>query len=132
MTGERIWESQAVTKERARWASGLIVRNGDRLFINNDRGELIIVKPSAHGYHEISRTHLIAPTSPPGNRRELTNVNWSHPATRTGTSMHATTRRSSAPRWPRTTSDIRERYESGDAAERAHPVGPAARPTACD
>jgi outer membrane protein assembly factor BamB len=79
-TGERIWESQAVTKERARWAAGLIVRNGDRLFINNDRGELIIVKPSAGGYQEISRTHLIKPTSPPGNRRELTNVNWSHPA----------------------------------------------------
>ena len=39
-TGERIWETQAVTKERARWASGVIVRHGDRLFINNDRGEL--------------------------------------------------------------------------------------------
>jgi outer membrane protein assembly factor BamB len=79
-TGERIWESQAVTKERARWAQGLIVRNGDRLFINNDRGELIIVKPSPDGYQEISRTHLLVPTSPPGNRRELVQVNWSHPA----------------------------------------------------
>lgn len=27
-----------------------------------------------------SRTHLIAPTSEPGNRRELETVNWSHPA----------------------------------------------------
>ena len=79
-TGERIWETQAVTKERVRWASGLIVRNGDRLFINNDRGELIIVKPSPEGYQEISRTALIKPTSPPGNRRELVMVNWSHPA----------------------------------------------------
>ena len=79
-TGERIWESQAVTRERARWAQGLIVRHGDRLFINNDRGELIIVKPSPDGYQEISRTHLLAPTSPPGNRRELVHVNWSHPA----------------------------------------------------
>ena len=79
-TGERIWETQAVTKERVRWASGLIVRNGDRLFINNDRGELIIVKPSPDGYQEISRTALIKPTSPPGNRRELVMVNWSHPA----------------------------------------------------
>jgi outer membrane protein assembly factor BamB len=79
-TGERIWETQAVTKERARWVSGQIVRHGDRLFINNDRGELIIVEPKPDGYHEISRTSLIKPTSPPQNRRELVNVNWSHPA----------------------------------------------------
>jgi outer membrane protein assembly factor BamB len=79
-TGERVWETQAVTKERARWASGHIVRNGDRLFIANDRGELLIVKPSPDGYHEIGRTQLIKPTSPPQNRRELINVAWSHPA----------------------------------------------------
>ena len=79
-TGERIWETQALTGERARWATAHIVRNGDRLFINNDRGELIIVKPSPDGYEEIDRTPLIKPTSPPANRRELINVNWSHPA----------------------------------------------------
>lgn len=79
-TGERVWETQAVTKERARWASGVMVRNGDRLFINNDRGELIIVKPSPEGYQEISRTNLIKPTSPPQNRRQLVNVNWLYPA----------------------------------------------------
>jgi outer membrane protein assembly factor BamB len=79
-TGDRLWETQAVTKERVRWTSGLIVRHGDRLFINNDRGELIIMKPSPEGYQEISRTQLIKPTSPPGNRRELAAVNWSQPA----------------------------------------------------
>jgi outer membrane protein assembly factor BamB len=79
-TGQRVWESQAVTKERARWAQGLIVRHGERLFVNNDRGELVIVKPSPEGYQEISRTFLLKPTSPPGNRRELGGVNWSHPA----------------------------------------------------
>jgi outer membrane protein assembly factor BamB len=79
-TGERVWETQAVTKERARWASGVIVRHEDRLFINNDRGELIIVKPSPDGYHEISRTQLIKPTSEPQNRRELVYVNWMQPA----------------------------------------------------
>ena len=78
--GERLWETQAVTKERARWATGHIVVNGDRLFINNDRGELIIVQPDPAGYKEISRTALIKPTSPPGNRRQLVHVNWSHPA----------------------------------------------------
>jgi outer membrane protein assembly factor BamB len=79
-TGERIWETQAVTKEKARWASGVIVRNGNRLFINNDRGELIIVQPSPEGYKEISRTTLIKPTSPPQNRRQLVNVSWLYPA----------------------------------------------------
>ena len=52
-TGERVWESMDVLKEKARWASGFIVRNGDRYFINKDRGELIIAKLSPKGYHEI-------------------------------------------------------------------------------
>ncbi len=39
-TGERVWETQAVTMEKARWATGFIVRHGDRYFINNDRGDL--------------------------------------------------------------------------------------------
>jgi outer membrane protein assembly factor BamB len=79
-TGERVWETMAVTKEKARWASGFIVRQGDRYFINNDRGELIIAKLSPKGYEEVSRTQLIKPTSNSGNRRELGAVNWSHPA----------------------------------------------------
>lgn len=79
-TGERVWETMEVTKERARWASGFIVRHGDRYFINNDRGELIIAKLSPRGYQEISRATLIKPTSDSRNRRELGAVNWSHPA----------------------------------------------------
>jgi outer membrane protein assembly factor BamB len=79
-TGERVWETLEVTKEKARWASGFIVRQGDRYFINNDRGELIIARLSPQGYQEISRTQLIKPTTNPGNRRELGVVNWSHPA----------------------------------------------------
>jgi outer membrane protein assembly factor BamB len=79
-TGARLWETQAVTKERARWASALMVRNGDRFFINNDRGELIIARFAPDGYHEISRTQLIKATSRAPNRRELGAVNWTHPA----------------------------------------------------
>ena len=56
-TGARVWETMEVTKEKARWASGFIVRHGDRYFINNDRGELIIAKFSPQGYQEIGRTH---------------------------------------------------------------------------
>ena len=79
-TGVRIWETMEVTKEKARWASGFIVRHGDRYFINNDRGELIIAKLLPQGYREVSRANLIKPTSDSGNRRELGAVNWSHPA----------------------------------------------------
>jgi outer membrane protein assembly factor BamB len=80
-TGERIWETLALTRERARWATGLIVENHGRYFINNDRGELIIARLSPNGYEEISRTPLIKPTSTRGiGRRELGAVNWSHPA----------------------------------------------------
>jgi outer membrane protein assembly factor BamB len=79
-TGQRVWETMEVTKEKARWASGFIVRHGDRYIINNDRGELIIAALSPAGYKEISRTHLIKPTSDSRNRRELGAVNWTHPA----------------------------------------------------
>jgi len=79
-TGERLWETQEATVERRRWVSGFMVRNGDRVLINNDRGELLIARLSPSGYEEVSRTHLIDPTSVPGNRRELRNVNWVHPA----------------------------------------------------
>jgi outer membrane protein assembly factor BamB len=79
-TGERVWETMEVTKEKARWASGFIVRQGERYFINNDRGELIIASLSEKGYREIGRTQLIKPTTNPGNRREFGVVNWTHPA----------------------------------------------------
>ncbi len=79
-TGARLWETLEATRENVRWATGLLVRNGDRFFINNDRGELIIARLSREGFEEIDRTQLISPTSRPGNRRELEAVHWSHPA----------------------------------------------------
>jgi outer membrane protein assembly factor BamB len=79
-TGKRLWESQQATKEHAQWSSAYITRNGDRMFIKNDRGELIIAKLSPKGYEEISRTSLIKPTHPQPRRRELEFVNWTEPA----------------------------------------------------
>jgi hypothetical protein len=79
-TGQRVWESMELMREKARWASGFIVKSGDRCFINTDRGDLVIAKLLPRGYEEISRTPLIKPTSNPGNRRERGAVNWSHPA----------------------------------------------------
>ena len=79
-TGERVWESQAATVEKARNVSAYLVRHRDRTLIFNDRGELILARLAPDGYHELSRVKLIRPTSPAGARRQLGAVAWSHPA----------------------------------------------------
>ncbi|MBI4906955.1 MAG: PQQ-like beta-propeller repeat protein [Acidobacteria bacterium] len=79
-TGERLWETQQVTVERARNATAWLVRYQDRVFILNDRGELILAKLGPSGYSETGRAKVITPTSPPGARREFGAVVWSHPA----------------------------------------------------
>jgi outer membrane protein assembly factor BamB len=79
-TGERVWESQAATVERARNVSAWMIRNQDRVLIFNDRGELVLARLRPSGYTEIGRTRVIEPTSAPGARREFNAVNWSHPA----------------------------------------------------
>jgi len=80
-TGERVWESLDATREKARWATGFLVKHGGHYLLNNDRGELILCRLTPQGYQEIARTPLIKPTSTGGiGRRELGAVNWSHPA----------------------------------------------------
>ncbi len=79
-SGKRIWENLDVTKEKQRWTAAFFVRNGDRFFVNNDRGELILAKFSPSGFEELSRTQLIEPTSATVRRREFNAVHWSHPA----------------------------------------------------
>jgi outer membrane protein assembly factor BamB len=79
-SGQRLWESQKLLGEKARWGSAFIVRQGNRYFISTDRGELVIAELEADGYRELGRTPLIEPTSNSGNRRELGAVHWSHPA----------------------------------------------------
>lgn len=76
LTGDRVWESlKAVPK--ARWSTIHFVKNGDRYFLFNERGDLIIAKLSPAGYEEISRTHLIDPTL--DQLRQRGGVCWSHP-----------------------------------------------------
>jgi outer membrane protein assembly factor BamB len=75
-TGERIWESQAAVP-KARWATIQMVKNGDRMFLFNERGQLIIATLSPDGYHEISRTQVIEPTT--GQLPQRGGVCWSHP-----------------------------------------------------
>jgi outer membrane protein assembly factor BamB len=77
-TGERIWETfQATTgSEPVRWANAFIVKNGDRFFLENEKGDLIIARLSPKSYEEISRAHLIDATGSASGR----GVVWSHPA----------------------------------------------------
>ncbi len=77
-TGERVWETfQATTGgEAVRWANVFIVKNGDRFFLFNEKGDLIIAKLSPKGYEEVSRAHLLEPTGSAAGRP----VVWSHPA----------------------------------------------------
>jgi outer membrane protein assembly factor BamB len=78
-TGERVWESMAATTsdgKEMRWANAFIVKNGDRFFLFNEKGDLIIARLSPGGYEEISRAHLLEPTNTSPGREVL----WSHPA----------------------------------------------------
>lgn len=79
-TGKRVWETFEATTY-SRWATAFLVRNGERFFINNDMGDLIIARLTPAGYHEISRTKLLEPTTAEQRRGTARGrVNWSHPA----------------------------------------------------
>ena len=78
-TGERVWETFAPTSGDAgptRWAAAFIVPNGDRYFLFNEKGDLIIAQLSPTGYQELSRAHLLDPTNTDPGRA----VVWSLPA----------------------------------------------------
>ena len=75
--GDRVWENLTATP-KARWSTIHFVVNGDRQFLFNERGELIIAKLTPGGYNEISRAALIEPTEE--QLRQRKGVCWSHPA----------------------------------------------------
>ena len=76
-SGKRIWEDQTATP-RSRWSTIHFVRNGKKIWMFNERGELIISELSPQGFKEISRASLITPTLEQLRRRD--GVCWSHPA----------------------------------------------------
>lgn len=77
-TGEHLWEDKTAVPED-KFATIHLVRNGDRTWMFNERGELIISHLTPDGFREISRAKLIEPTRDqnPGRRGGVT---WSHPA----------------------------------------------------
>jgi outer membrane protein assembly factor BamB len=77
-TGQRVWQTFEATTggEAIRWANAFLVSQGDRFFLFNDQGDLIIARLTPKGYDEISRAHILEPTNRMANRP----VVWSHPA----------------------------------------------------
>jgi outer membrane protein assembly factor BamB len=78
-TGERLWETYAPVAGGDRptqTGTAFLVKHGDRFFIFNEKGELVIAKLSPKGYEEVSRAHLLDPTSTAWGRTLV----WSHPA----------------------------------------------------
>jgi outer membrane protein assembly factor BamB len=76
-TGDRVWEDRTAVPT-ARWSTIHFVKNGDRYWMFNERGELIIAQLSPQGYREISRAKLLQPTL--DQLRQRGGVCWSHPA----------------------------------------------------
>jgi hypothetical protein len=74
-TGDRFWEDLTAVK-KDRWANIHFIQHGDRTWMFNEHGELLITELSPEGFKEISRARLIEPT-----RKQLgRGVTWSHPA----------------------------------------------------
>ncbi|MCF7957449.1 MAG: PQQ-binding-like beta-propeller repeat protein [Phycisphaerae bacterium] len=76
-TGERIW-TDLTAVPKARWSNIHMVKNRDKVWMFNERGELIISELSEKGFKEISRTKIIKPTKKQLSQRG--GVCWTHPA----------------------------------------------------
>ncbi len=80
-TGKRVWMTREPTTggPPARWANAFIIPHGDgeRVFLFNESGELIICKLSPKGYVELDRAKILEPTNRYAAGRTVV---WSHPA----------------------------------------------------
>lgn len=76
-TGRRIWEDKTAVRP-GRWSTIHMVQHGDKEWMFNERGELLIAKVSPTGLNVLSRTKILKPTREQLNQRG--GVCWSHPA----------------------------------------------------
>ncbi len=75
--GKRVWEDLTAVP-KSRWSTIHMVRQADRVWMFNERGELLIGRLSPDGLEVIDRCQLIEPTSVQLNQRG--GVCWTHPA----------------------------------------------------
>ncbi|TKJ32576.1 MAG: hypothetical protein CEE38_23025 [Planctomycetes bacterium B3_Pla] len=82
VTGKEKWQAlddrASYSAPKDRWSNIHIVRHEDKVWMFNERGELIISKLSPEGFRQISRAKIIEPTEGQLGRRG--GVCWSHPA----------------------------------------------------
>lgn len=80
MTGNHHWETLDVQPKSWHGTMHLVRagETGDRAWIFNERGELILARLTAEGYKELTRAKLIDPTVEQGPRGRA--VTWAHPA----------------------------------------------------
>jgi outer membrane protein assembly factor BamB len=80
-TGERLWSThKPVTGKSTRWGNAFLVPQGDRVFLFNELGELILARLSPKGYAEISRARILEPTTYLPKFGGPRHVVWTHPA----------------------------------------------------
>ncbi|HVK16854.1 MAG TPA: PQQ-binding-like beta-propeller repeat protein [Fimbriiglobus sp.] len=77
-SGKRLWTSDAplVAEKKLPSGTAFVYRNGDRFFLFNDLGEVVICKLNPKGYEEVSRAKVIEPTGKAFGRT----VVWCAPA----------------------------------------------------
>jgi outer membrane protein assembly factor BamB len=76
-TGQQVWNADNITDKRSSTGASIhLTPQGNSVLLFTDKGELIRAELTPQGYHEISRTLLIAPTYQFGGH----NVTWSPPA----------------------------------------------------
>src|SRR5262245_2521511 len=77
-TGKRAWATAEPVSGKKKQGAGtaFIVKNGDRYFLFNELGELVIARLSPEKFEEIDRAKILEPTSTAFGR----DVVWSHPA----------------------------------------------------
>lgn len=80
-TGERLWSTtEPVTGgKEVRWGNAFLIEHGDRFFMFNEGGDLVIGHLAPKGYQQISKTNLIPPTNSMAAPRGRLVV-WTFPA----------------------------------------------------
>ncbi len=77
-SGNRLWESSVAIDGKRTTGSetAFIVRQGDRFWLFNEQGDLIIAKMNRDGFEELDRAHVIEASNNSDGRK----VVWSMPA----------------------------------------------------
>lgn len=77
--GERLWQTTVPTTgqgKKGRYGTAFLIKQGERFFLFNEQGDLILAKLTPQGYEELGRFHVLEPSNKTFGRAMV----WSHPA----------------------------------------------------